>query len=83
MRAEDVKAFLNRPWERLRQRKDRELFERVDRLGAREAIRLGDSLRVSVSELVGGPGPDARAEDLRDLIRLKRLLERSTARRRR
>ncbi len=83
MRAEDVKAFLNRPWGLLRDHKDRQLFERVDRLGLREAIRLGDALRESAYELSGGPRPEERAEDLRDLLRLKRLLDQTSGRRRR
>lgn len=79
MRAEDVKAFLNRPWDELRRRKDRHNRERVERLGPEEALRLADELRRWAREVRGPPSKQERAADLAVHIQMRKLLDRTGA----
>lgn len=82
MRADELRTFLNRPWSQLRKLKDAHHARRLDAAGAEEAFRLADGLREDSAALSAEERPRAREHDLRDLLELKRKLERISARRR-
>ena len=82
MRAEDLRAFLDRPWDRLRAKKDAHQARRLSAAGADASFALAESLRVFSEEVGGQWRRDSRKQDLADLLFLKQRLERISARRR-
>lgn len=77
--ARDIRAFVSRDWERVRQAKDQYWGRRIARLGAAEGLRIADDLRRQ--EILMNPGwPDAaeRSRDLRAHVRLARRLRRAS-----
>ncbi|KAB2896290.1 MAG: hypothetical protein F9K40_14765 [Kofleriaceae bacterium] len=80
---EQVRAFLDRPWVRLRREKDRTIAARVAREGAESGLRMATQLRLHV-EALGLALTDAdRRADLEAAVRLRRLLDRAGRRQRR
>lgn len=74
---EQLRAFLARPWDRLRELKDRHNMETVQREGVEAAFRMAEALREH-AELMGAvPTAEDRAEDLAAAVRLKQLLDRA------
>lgn len=70
---------MNRPWEELRRSKEEYWLAELERMSVTEAFELADSLRISAIALAGDAFLADRDEDLRDLIALKRKLERAHA----
>jgi hypothetical protein len=79
VRREDVQAFVNRPWKELRRSKEEYWLAELKRMSVTEAFELADSLRISAIALAGDAFMTDRDEDLKDLIALKRKLERAHA----
>jgi len=80
---EQVRAFLDRPWARLRREKDRHVATRVAREGAETGLRMAEGLRAHVVSLGLAPPTADRRADLDAAVRLRRLLDRAGRRRRR
>lgn len=76
----ELRAFLARPWDRLRVLKDRHNAETVEREGVEAAFRLAELLRAHARAMGALPSPAERADDLAAAVRLKQLLERASRR---
>jgi hypothetical protein len=70
---EDVRAFLDRRWDLVRESKDRHNAQRP----AAELIEAADELRMHAREVGARPSDADRARDLATLVSLKSKLERA------
>ena len=76
--ARGIREYMSRDWAAARSAKDRHWAERVQRMGAGEALRIADELRRQAIENVPGwPTPDDRKADLYGHVRLSELLRRA------
>jgi hypothetical protein len=82
MKRSDVRAFLNRRWDKVAAAKDAYWIAELEKLSLTEAYALADGLRVSAIQLNGPELLEERDEDLADLISLTRLIDRANAARR-
>jgi hypothetical protein len=71
---EDVRAFLDRGWDLVRESKDRHNARRA----SSELIDAADGLREYASDMGARTTERDRARDLTSLVRLKRKLERAS-----
>jgi hypothetical protein len=78
---EQLRAFLDRPWGRLRALKDRHVAGVVAEGGADAAFRLAAALAERAEEAGACQNEEDRAEDLAAAVRLRRLLDRAGRRR--
>lgn len=74
-----VRAFLSRDWGDLRDRKDRHLVELARRDGGERTLQLADELRRHVERHARCETAAQRAQDLADLIELKRKIDAASA----
>jgi hypothetical protein len=74
---QQLRAFLDRPWARLRELKDQHVSELVAREGADAAFRLAEGLRARAEEAGARQTVEDRADDLATAIRIRRLLDRA------
>jgi hypothetical protein len=74
---QQLRAFLDRPWDRLRELKDRHVAEVVARDGADAAFRIAAALRDRAKEAGARQSEQERADDLAAAIRIRRLLDRA------
>ena len=79
----EIRAFLDRPWERVREAKDRYLAALIAREGTDTAFRLAAMLRDHAAAMGARTSDDERAADLAAAIDLRRKLDRASRRRRR
>jgi hypothetical protein len=80
-RASDLRQFLSRPWERLRESKDRHVAGVIARGGADAAFRIVDQLREHARSCSAIVSDEDRQADLETAVRLRRLIDRANARR--
>lgn len=80
---EQLRAFLARPWARLRELKDRHVAEAIAEEGADLAFELAERLRAHAEAMDARPSEIDRAADLATAVRLRRLLDRAGRRSRR
>ncbi|MBL9101833.1 MAG: hypothetical protein JNL82_12795 [Myxococcales bacterium] len=73
---EELRAFLARPWDRLRVLKDQHNAATIEREGVEAAFRLAASLRAHAKAMGAEPSPADREADLAAAVRLRRLLDR-------
>lgn len=79
----DIRAFVSRDWDAVRDAKDAYWSERIARLGPVEALRAADELRRQVlAQDPGWPHPDDRHHDLLSHVRLAERLRRVDSARR-
>lgn len=80
---DELRAYLERPWARLRALKDRHNARTIERGGADAAFAIAAGLVARAAE-AGATRTDAeRADDLATAIRLRSLLDRAGRRHRR
>ncbi len=83
MISRDIRAFVSRDWERVRQSKDSYWQARVARLGAVEAFRIAADLRrQALLQHPGWPFAEDRRRDLLGHVRLALLFRRADSTRR-
>lgn len=75
--AQQLQAFLARPWARLRALKDRHTAARIADGGADEAFRIAALLRAHAMTMGAVESDAARRADLRAAVRLRELLDRA------
>jgi hypothetical protein len=80
---EQVRAFLDRPWHRLRRAKDRYLAARVAEMGADEAFRMAAELNAHARAMGAQWSAADREADLDAAVTLRRILDRAGQRSRR
>lgn len=81
--AAQIRAFLDRPWARLRAEKDRHLAARIAEKGADEAFRLAASLIEHARAMGAVQTLEDERADLDSAIRLRKVLDRARGRSRR
>lgn len=81
--AAELRAFLDRPWDRLRALKDRHTAALVEREGTGAAFRIAASLQEHAAAMGAVPTPAQRADDLATAVRIRKLLDRANQRLRR
>ena len=81
--AAELRAFLARPWGRLRAAKDRHTAAMVAREGAAAAFEVADSLSAHAEAMGAVADEGERAADLAAAVSLRRKLDRASRRRRR
>lgn len=74
---EQLRAFLDRPWERLRELKDRHNANLVALDGADAAFAMEAALAARAAAAGATCTDDDRADDLATAVRLRRLLDRA------
>ena len=72
-----LRAFLDRPWDRLRALKDRHNAETIAREGADAAFAIAAGLRERAEEAGARQSDQDRADDLACAIRIRSLLDRA------
>ena len=77
---EQLRAFRDRPWARLRELKDRHTATMIDREGADAAFRLAAILSEHARTMGAVPGAAARSADLAAAVELRRKLDRASRR---
>lgn len=80
---EQLRAFLARPWARLRALKDRHVASEIERDGTDAAFEMAEGLRAHAEAMSSFPSDADRAEDLATAVHLRRLLDRAGSARRR
>jgi NAD(P)H-dependent FMN reductase len=78
-----LRAFLDRPWSRLRELKDRHTAALVDREGVAGGFRLAALLRDHARAMGAEPSAAERQADLAAAVELRRKLDRASRRPRR
>ncbi|HEX2685716.1 MAG TPA: hypothetical protein VHN14_03820 [Kofleriaceae bacterium] len=81
--AQQLRAFLDRPWARLRAAKDRYTAAMIARDGADRAFQLAALLREYAVVMGAHPSPAERRADLDAAVALRRKLDRAGRRSRR
>lgn len=81
--AQQLRAFLERPWARLRAAKDRQTAALIAREGADRAFQLAALLRDHAVAMGAHPSPAERRADLDAAVALRRKLNRAGRRPRR
>lgn len=81
--AAQLRAFLDRPWGRLRAAKDRQTGAVIARDGVDRAFALAEMLRAHAVAMGALPSPAERRADLEDAVTLRRKLDRANRRPRR
>lgn len=72
---EQLRAFLDRPWARLRELKDRHTAAMIDRDGAGAAFRLAGILSDHARNMGAVSSEAARRDDLAAAVELRRKLD--------
>lgn len=75
--AAQLRAFLDRPWGRLRVAKDVHTAAVIGRDGADRAFAIAEALRAHAEALGALPGPAERRADLEAAVTLRRKLDRA------
>jgi hypothetical protein len=83
LQAVDVRAFLSRDWEALRDRKDQHWIEVERSRGGAATLDVAEALSRHVSRFATTDMDERRMRDLLDLIELKRRIDAASARLRR
>jgi hypothetical protein len=78
----ELRAYLDRPWARLRALKDRHNAQTVEREGADRAFAIAIGLSVRAAEAGALPTDAERADDLAVAVRIRSLLDRAGRRHR-
>ena len=74
----DIRRYMSRDWQALRDAKDRYWAVRISELGAGEGLRIADELRrQALRQNPGWPSSDDRRDDLATHLRLAELLRRA------
>jgi hypothetical protein len=81
--AAEGRAFLDRPWDRLRREKDRYIAKTISERGTAYALDVSDELRWHAALLGAARDEEDRDEDLANAVRLRRLLDRANRPKRR
>lgn len=78
MTAQDIRAYMARDWDAVRDAKDAYWAERVGRLGPAEGLRIAEELRRQALLLnPEWPSEDDRREDFQVHVRVRALLDRA------
>jgi hypothetical protein len=73
----DIRQFMSRDWRRARDAKDEYWAGRIRQLGAEEAFRVAEELRLqNICQNPNWPSNEDRQEDLAAHMRLAELLQR-------
>jgi hypothetical protein len=74
----DIRAFMARDWQAVRNHKDDYWAARTARLGAAEALRIADELRRQALHDPNWPSAESREQDLLAHTHLAALLRRAS-----
>lgn len=76
--SENLKAFLGRPWDRLRALRDQYTAGVLETEGAGALLEMGDALRAHAEVCGATVSAQARSDDLLGAVGLRRLLDRAS-----
>jgi hypothetical protein len=74
----DIRAFMGRDWQAVRNHKDDYWAARIARLGVGEALRIADELRRQALQGPNWPSAESREQDLLAHAHLAALLRRAS-----
>ncbi len=80
LRREDILSFLGRDWRSAEDLKRAHWVRRIQAEGAIAGLRAADAVREHVARFARGSDDAGRADDLADLVELKRRIDAASAR---